>query len=292
MVSTLAMQTIEPTINDHLEGATYKTIAKALNYLAEHSAQRPALVDVARESSMSPDHFQRVFSAWAGLSPKQFLLALSAKRARIDLAHQVTLAEAADAAGLTGTGRLHDLFCKIEGMAPGQYKRGGVNMVLNYQVAEGKLGTFVVADTALGINHVHYLDDDTHALTWLQARLPAATYLNEPTPAIQYVVDYLRYGIAIPGTLALHLRGTPFQIQIWEALLAIPPGRLTSYGALAAHLGQHGASRAVGSAVGANPIAQLIPCHRVIQSLGGLGGYRWGLGRKAALIVAEMEQAT
>ncbi|MBS1583102.1 MAG: methylated-DNA--[protein]-cysteine S-methyltransferase [Bacteroidetes bacterium] len=263
----------------------YDRVAKAIAFIAEHRQQQPGLEQVAEVVHLSPAHFQRLFTDWAGVSPKKFLQYLTLQHAKRLLAEEGgTLFNAAHEVGLSGPGRLHDLFVRIEGMTPGEYKNGGEALTIDHHFAESRFGRLLVASTPKGICHLAFADDGDKALEAMQARFPNATYRQGTSPAQQEALRFFHMDWSAPDKLKLHLRGTPFQLKVWETLLHIPLGRLTTYGEIAGHIGQPEASRAVGTAIGENPVAFLIPCHRVIQSTGELSGYRWGRVRKQALI--------
>jgi AraC family transcriptional regulator of adaptative response/methylated-DNA-[protein]-cysteine methyltransferase len=259
----------------------YDRIARALRYLETHAKDRPSLERVAREVGLSPAHFQRLFTRFAGVSPKKFLQYLSLSEARKRLAAGESALQAAFHAGLSGSGRLHDLFVSIEGMTPGEYKAGGRGLSLEYQFAATPFGRVLVASSARGVVAVLFADHKERALTDLKRRFPQASYKRKATLLQEEALACLRG----QGKKArLHLKGTPFQLKVWEALLSIPPGALAPYSAVAQALRRPKALRAVGAAVGQNPIAVLIPCHRVIQKSGAFGGYHWESARKQALI--------
>ena len=204
--------------------------------------------------------------------------------------NQSTLFETAFETGLSGTGRLHDLFINIEGMTPGEYKNEGENLFINYSFAETQFGNILVASTAKGICHISFADDETIALAALKKMFPKANYKQVVDIAQQNVLYIFTHDWSKPDQIKLHLKGTAFQLKVWETLLKIPMGQLTSYGNIAKQIQNPNASRAVGTAIGDNPVAFLIPCHRIIQSSGIFGGYHWGQTRKAAIIGWEAVQ--
>ena len=198
--------------------------------------------------------------------------------------NKISLFDAAFETGLSGTGRLHDLFIKIEGMTPGEYKNGGENLSINYSFAESPFGNILVASTAKGICHLAFADDEQKALREFKANFPNA-HLKQMVDMIQQNALYIfTHDWSKLNQIKLHLKGTEFQVKVWEALLKIPMGKLSTYGSLAASIGKPKASRAAGTAIGDNPVAFLIPCHRVIQSTGSFGQYHWGSIRKTAII--------
>ena len=261
---------------------------------------------MAAAAHVSPFHFQRMFTAWAGVSPKTFARYLSLDHARHALRDGgASLLGAALDSGLSGPGRLHDLFVSVEGMTPGDYARGGAGLTIRYGYADSLFGRLFIASTPRGICHMAFEDaseDGGEGEDWgtgsedagierLHRMFPAADIM--PGDAALHDNAAAALAGAISGdwsrveTVRLHLSGSPFQIKVWEALLRIPPAALASYGDVAGLIGRPDASRAVAGAIGANPVAVLIPCHRVIRASGHLGGYAWGIARKQALIGRE-----
>jgi AraC family transcriptional regulator of adaptative response/methylated-DNA-[protein]-cysteine methyltransferase len=263
----------------------YNRIANAINYIQEHYREQPALETVAETIQLSPFHFQKLFTDWAGVSPKKFLQYISLSHAKNLLReNKATLFDAAYETGLSGTSRLHDLFVSIEGMTPGDYKNGGENLSINYSYAESPFGNILVASTPKGICHLAFADEDAEALQALKNRFPNASYKQMVDLIQQNALHIFKDDWNRPDQIKLHLKGSDFQLKVWESLLKIPAGRLATYGEIASHISKPAASRAVGTAVGDNPVAFLIPCHRVIQASGALGGYMWGPVRKTAII--------
>jgi len=263
----------------------YTRIADAIAYLRDHFKEQPDLDAVAAEVHLSPHHFQRMFTDWAGVSPKKFLQYLSLEHAKTVLQQsRASLFDAAFETGLSGTGRLHDLFVNIEGMTPGEYKNGGAQLDINYSYAECPFGNVLVASTHKGVCYMGFADDSEQAFQELAGRFPKAKF-RQMTDLIQQQALYIfTQDWSQLDQIKLHLKGSPFQLKVWETLLKIPMGQLVSYGEIATHIERPGASRAVGTAIGSNPVAFLIPCHRVIQASGQLGGYMWGTTRKTALL--------
>lgn len=263
----------------------YSRIAEAIAYIKDNFRNQPNLDEVAEQVHMSPFHFQRLFADWAGVSPKKFLQYISVEHAKAILKKdQATLFDAAFDTGLSGTGRLHDLFIKIEGMTPGEYKNGGESLAINYSYAESPFGNILVASTTKGICYIAFADDEQKALVDLQHHFPKAR-LKQMVDLVQQKALYIfTQDWSQIHQIKLHLKATDFQLKVWEALLKIPMGHLSTYGNIAAQLNNPNASRAVGTAIGSNPVAFLIPCHRVIQSTGTIGGYMWGPTRKTAII--------
>jgi AraC family transcriptional regulator, regulatory protein of adaptative response / methylated-DNA-[protein]-cysteine methyltransferase len=267
------------------EQMNYNRIAEAIEYIKTNFKEQPNLDAVAEKVHLSPFHFQRLFTDWAGVSPKKFLQYISVEHAKQILKEkQATLFDAAFETGLSGTGRLHDLFIKIEGMTPGEFKTGGENLQINYSYAESPFGNILVASTPKGICYMAFADNEQQALTNLMQHFPNA-HLKQMVDLIQQNALYIfTHDWSKLNKIKLHLKGTDFQLKVWEALLKIPMGKLSTYGSIAEEIKNPNASRAVGTAIGSNPVAFLIPCHRVIQSTGTFGGYMWGPTRKTAII--------
>ncbi|MFA7584423.1 MAG: methylated-DNA--[protein]-cysteine S-methyltransferase [Proteiniphilum sp.] len=263
----------------------YYRIAEAIEYIRSNFRKQPGLDEVAAQVHLSPFHFQRLFSEWAGTTPKKFLQYISLEHAKQLLKEQqATLFDTAFETGLSGTGRLHDLFIGIEGMTPAEYKNGGKNLLISYSFGDSPFGKVVVASTSKGICYMAFVEEETTVPEDLKRRFPRAVYqmksdLNQQNALSIFQSDWSRL-----SDIKLHLKGTPFQLKVWEALLKIPMGKLSTYGRIAAQIGNVGASRAVGTAIGSNPVSFLIPCHRVIQSSGNMGGYMWGTIRKTVMI--------
>ena len=263
----------------------YHRIAEAIDYIKQNFKKQPTLDEVAEKVHISPFHFQKLFTDWAGVSPKKFLQYISLKHAKQVLHHkQATLFDAAHATGLSGTGRLHDLFITFEGMTPGEYKNGGENLTINYSYAESPFGNMLVASTPKGICYMAFADDQKEAFSTFQQRFPRAHYRQMVDLLQQNALYIFTHDWRKLHQIKLHLKGTDFQLKVWETLLKIPMGALSTYGKIAQEIRNPSASRAVGTAIGSNPVAFLIPCHRVIQASGTLGGYHWGTTRKTAII--------
>ena len=267
------------------EQINFQRIAEAIEFLTQNFKQQPVLEDVARKVHLSPFHFQRMFSEWAGVSPKKFLQFLTIDYAKSLLKERgATLFDAAFETGLSGTGRLHDLFIQIEGMTPGEYKNGGAALSINYSFAESPFGNILVASTPKGICYMAFADDEQKALLELQQQFPQAAYKQMVDLTQQNALYIFTHDWSQLDHIKLHLKGTAFQLKVWEALLKIPIGALSTYKSIAEKINNPGALRAVGSAIGQNPVAFIIPCHRVIQSAGTFGNYHWGATRKTAMI--------
>lgn len=264
----------------------YKRIAASIEFFRQHFKSQPSLEAAAEHVHLSAFHFQRMFREWAGVTPKQFLQYLSVEHAKEMLKNTgATLFDTALETGLSGTGRLHDLFIKVEGMTPGEFKNGGELLDINYSFAESPFGNIIVASTQKGICHMAFADEGREAaFENLQALFPNARYTQIVDAIQQNALFIFGQDWSRLGEIKLHLKGTAFQIKVWETLLQVPSGGLTTYADLARKAGHKGASRAVGTAVGNNPVAFLIPCHRVIKATGELGQYHWGATRKNAII--------
>jgi AraC family transcriptional regulator of adaptative response/methylated-DNA-[protein]-cysteine methyltransferase len=270
---------------DDKEQSNYKRIAEAIQYIRENYKEQPGLDEIAAHVNLSPFHFQRLFTDWAGVSPKKFLQYISIQHAKELLNRkQPSLFDIADTIGLSSTSRLHDLFIKIEGMTPGEYKNGGADLFIQYNFSDTPFGKVIIASTANGICHLMFIENESDGLAHLQTVFPKANYTCVSNDMHENALLIFSMDWSKLKHIKLHLKGTDFQLKVWESLLKIPPGRLTSYGDIATAIQKPSASRAVGTAIGSNPIAFLIPCHRVIQSSGNMGGYMWGLNRKTAMI--------
>lgn len=267
------------------EEINYERIAKAIEYIKIHFKEQPNLDLLAEKVNLSPFHFQRLFTEWAGVSPKKFLQYVSVNHAKSLLkTEQTNLFEVAFETGLSGTSRLHDLFVNIEGMTPAEYKNGGIELTINFNFSSTHFGKLLTASTPKGVCYMAFYEDETTALKLLKAKFPNAKYQEKLDNLQQNALFIFQNDWSKLKDVKLHLKGTDFQLKVWEALLKIPMGKLSTYGKLADELGNPNASRAVGTAIGSNPIAFLIPCHRVIQSSGTFGGYMWGNTRKTAII--------
>jgi AraC family transcriptional regulator of adaptative response/methylated-DNA-[protein]-cysteine methyltransferase len=268
----------------------YHIVAKAIEYISSNFRQQPELEEIAAHVHISAGHLQRIFTEWAGISPKQFLKYISAEYAASLLQKQSTLFDTAIETGLSGTGRLHDLFITIQAMTPAEYKHGGSGLSIEYSMHNTPFGDLFIASTTRGICYAAFADHGLEAaLKELQIIFPQAVYMHQADNAMHHKAAATLNGEQ--HKVDLHIKGTPFQIQIWQALLNIKSGNIISYAGLAELVGNARAQRAAGTAVGANPVAMLIPCHRVILTSGKHGNYHWGslrktliLGREAALI--------
>ena len=274
-----------PVTDFHQLSEDYLRIEQAIQYLEKHANTQPELNEVASAVGLSEYHFQRIFSRWAGISPKRFLQFLTKESAKDLLAQSENLLDTTYGVGLSSLGRLHDLFVTTEAVTPGQYKSGGAGLTIRYGLHDTPFGKALIGTTERGICHFGFVgNSEGNAIdelyeNWQQAKM--FEDYNMTAPLVEPIFDL---GKRVKTPLHLHLRGTNFQLKVWEALLRIPPGAVTSYQGLAKQAGHPGASRAVGTALGRNPIAVLIPCHRVIRKLGEFGNYRYGVARKKALL--------
>ncbi|MEQ6118802.1 methylated-DNA--[protein]-cysteine S-methyltransferase [Reichenbachiella sp. MALMAid0571] len=267
------------------EDINYHRIAEAINYIRLNHTRQPSLDEIAESVHLSPFHFQRLFTDWAGVSPKKFLQYISVQHAKRILNNtQTSLFDAAYETGLSGTGRLHDLFVNIEGMTPGEYKNKGENLSINFSYNTSLFGNILIATTHKGVCQISFADDKKIAFLELKQRFSNAIFQERTDQIQQSALQIFSQDWNTIGQVKLHLKGTDFQLKVWEALLKIPMGKLVTYGHIAKEIEKPAASRAVGTAIGSNPVAFLIPCHRVIQSTGIFGGYMWGTTRKTAII--------
>jgi len=261
----------------------FDRIARAIRYIAAHRLDQPDLDAVAAHVGLSPYHFQRLFTRWAGVSPKRFLGFLTVQHARALLAQDASVLDAALDVGLSGPSRLHDLFVSFEAMTPGEAKNGGASLTINYSVLDTPFGAAVAMTTPKGICGLEFIELHEDPRARAQQRWPGAHLVKGFEPDLAERL----FAPTPQSPIRLHLKGTNFQIQVWQALMSIAPGRLTTYKRIAERVCSAKAARAVGGAVGANPVAVLIPCHRVIKESGAVEGYRWGSERKRALIAWE-----
>jgi AraC family transcriptional regulator of adaptative response/methylated-DNA-[protein]-cysteine methyltransferase len=272
------------------ETRDYDRIARAIEFLRANSARQPDLAAAARHVHLSEYHFQRLFTRWAGVSPKRFLQYLTVHQAKARIVRS-GITDILDDTGLSGAGRLHDLFTSIEAVSPGEYRRAGAGLTVTFGVHETPFGDCVVGTTARGVCCMRFSPRPQQAAAILRADWPEAILVRDDMSTrdlVSRIFEPFANGHRAP--LALLVKGTNFQIQVWRALLAIPLGRLTTYSALGREIGHPNAARAIGNAVGANPIAWLIPCHRVIRESGEFGNYRWGEARKAVMLGWEAAQ--
>lgn len=267
----------------------YPRVTAALDFLGDRWRDHPDLDAAARAAGLSPHHFQRVFTRWVGVSPKRYVGALAHSEARSAIDEGASVLDAAFEAGLSGPGRLHDLFIAHEAVTPGEAKRRGAGLSFAWGQAPTPFGDGIFLIAPRGLSALAFADPDTEtAFADLVARYPAADYVRDDTAAQDWSA---RIFSGTGGPIPLALYGTPWQRQVWRALLSIPSGSTTTYRAIASEVCTPKASRAVGAAVGANPVSWLIPCHRVLASDGRLTGYHWGVARKRAMLVYEAMSA-
>lgn len=281
-----------PELTRETSPTDFERIGRAIEFLDAEFREQPGLGDLASELNLSPFHLQRLFRRWAGVSPKSFLQLVTHAHARELLEGHASVLDTAYEVGLSGPGRLHDLFVKVEAMTPGEVKSMGAGLIMRWGVHETPFGSGLYVMSPRGFAGLAFAEKAAgsvaDALADMQSRWPLATFVEDASASR----DLARrlYGDN-PGAITVDLCGTPFQLQVWQALLAIPEGRPVTYSDLAAHIGKPKAVRAVGTAVGRNPISWLIPCHRVLRTSGALGGYHWGLTRKRAMIAWESVHA-
>jgi AraC family transcriptional regulator of adaptative response/methylated-DNA-[protein]-cysteine methyltransferase len=273
-----------------MSDSDFTRVARAIHYLCGQVREQPSLAEVAAQAGVSEFHFQRIFQKWAGISPKRFLQYLTLREAKELLLESRSVLEASLELGLSSPSRLHDLFVTVERMTPGQFKERGQGLTLQWDAVPTPFGPALLAVLEGRLCGLAFLEgeDPAPALADLAGRWPRARLQRDAgvvQPFAAALDSRLQGGPARP--LALVLKGTEFQLKVWEALLRIPEGRVLAYGDLARQVGEPGAVRAVSTAVGQNPVAYLIPCHRVIQASGALGDYHWGPGRKRAMLALE-----
>jgi len=272
----------------------YSRIARVIRYLDENATRQPDLDELAGVAKLSRFHFHRLFSAWAGATPKDFLQCLTLENARVALREGSSVLDAAVDVGLSGPGRLHDLCVTLEAASPGEIKSGGAGIDIVCGVAASPFGECVVASTPRGVCHLSFVEDGSRAsaIAALRAEWPAARLSRDDRTAENLLRSIFTTDTgARPRHLRAFVKATAFKLRVWRALVDVPFGCLVSYGRLAAAAGSPAAARAVGSAVAANPVAFLIPCHRVIRETGVVGRYRWGAARKRQLIAWETAKA-
>lgn len=264
---------MEKTYHGHI-------IERAIHYITDNYRLQPSLEEVSNHVHLSKYHFQRLFQEWAGVTPKQFLQFITVEHAKRCLEEgQSTLATAYDV-GLSGNGRLHDMFIKIESCTPGEFQKRGKGLQLRYQVIDSPFGEMVIAESDLGITQMEFLQENESPLELLEAIFPEAHFHKQLGTYGLRVQHYISTWKIPEKRIVLDLRGTPFQIRVWRALLSVPSAQLVAYGDIARAINEPNAVRAVATAIGKNPIAYLIPCHRVIRESGEMGGYGWGRGKK------------
>jgi AraC family transcriptional regulator of adaptative response/methylated-DNA-[protein]-cysteine methyltransferase len=264
----------------------YQIMRRAIDLIDTHPETALSLEALAAVMNLSPAHFQRLFSQWVGVSPKRYQQYLALDQAKDLLRERHTTLATADAVGLSGSGRLHDLFLRWEAMSPGDYAKGGEGLTIHWGWFDSPFGPALVMGTDKGICGIGFASEtgEAEAMTDLKGRWPKAAFVEDT----ERLRPWVGAAFGVNGeTTPLHLIGAPFQIKVWEALLAIPSGHVTTYSDIAGAIGHPKAVRAVGTAVGRNPISLLIPCHRALRKSGGLGGYHWGLPVKRAILAYE-----
>jgi AraC family transcriptional regulator, regulatory protein of adaptative response / methylated-DNA-[protein]-cysteine methyltransferase len=271
----------------------YERIERAIVYIQENVEKQPKLEAVAEHIGLSPYHFQRLFQRWAGVTPKQFLEYLTVKQAKILLQQSMSVMDASLESGLSGPGRLHDQFVSIEAVSPGEYKSRGAMMDVSYAFHESPFGQVLLATTSRGILALSFVDDSNKELELgkLKKDWSEAKFIEEKVTSKRLIKRLFYEGGCQQEKLLLSIRGTNFQVKVWNALLNIPEGNIVSYQTIANSISKPKSVRAVASAIGANPVAYIIPCHRVLRSSGELGGYRWGMQRKQLMLAREFAQA-
>ncbi|HEX2336885.1 MAG TPA: bifunctional helix-turn-helix domain-containing protein/methylated-DNA--[protein]-cysteine S-methyltransferase [Hyphomicrobiaceae bacterium] len=287
--SQLATSAVEAPLSSDRSG-DYDLIRRAIAFLTETWVEQPSLERLAQHLGLSPAHCQKLFKRWCGLSPKEFVQAITVDHARGLLGGSASILETAYEVGLSGAGRLHDLFVSHEAMTPGDYKRRGEGLQMAYGFHASPFGEALLVATDRGVAGLAFVNEDKgetrqHALADMTQRWPKAHYAEAPdktAPYAKVIFNASKWSKDQPVRLVMI--GTDFDVRVWETLLKIPMGRAVSYTDIARHIGSPSASRAVGSAVGRNPISFVVPCHRVLRGDGNLGGYHWGLTRKRALI--------
>lgn len=269
----------------------YEVVARAIEFIRSNARHQPSLAEISDNLGLSDFHLQRIFSEWAGVSPKRFLQYVTKEYARQALRNTGDLLSVTQDAGLSSTGRLHDLMVTCEAMSPGEIKSRGAGLEIRFGEAPTPFGNALIAWTQRGICHLGFVEGEAsaNAVDGLKQDWPGTTFVHDRQRALQLAATIFH---ANPSAQPLHLllRGTNFQIKVWEALISVEPGEMVSYSQLAKMVGAPKASRSVGTAIGKNNIALLIPCHRVIRETGEIGGYRWGPDRKAALLAREGAQ--
>ncbi len=263
----------------------FAVIRRAIDLIDVAGAEPLTLEDLAREMNMSPAHFQRVFSRWVGVSPKRYQQYLTLDNAKTLLRDRFTTLDTSVELGLSGSGRLHDLFLRWEAMSPGEFGRKGSGLTISFGTFASPFGPAIAMGTDRGLCGLAFTEETgpAHAMADLRSRWPDATFIEAPDRLEHWVTA----AFEMRGETALHMIGAPFQIKVWEALLRIPSGHVSTYSEIAKSIGSDRAVRAVGTAVGRNPVIWLIPCHRALRKSGALGGYHWGLPVKRALLAYE-----
>lgn len=289
-VHTATMRFMPAALPDNfVDSRDFARIAKAIRFIDEHFREQPSLEDVAAHAGLSEFHFNRLFRRWAGVTPKQYLAAVTGAAARDALAGNASVLDAAYAVGLSGPGRLHDLVVTLDAMTPGEMKAGGAGLTVRFGYSNTPFGKALFASTNRGLLHLGFVDvgGESAALDTLRVRASRATFERDDDVA-RGLAKRIWGGASGKGApLRVNVSGTNFQLKVWQALIDLGSRKRTHYGEIASMIGSAAACRAVGSAVGANPVAWLIPCHHVLRKSGGLGGYHWGEDRKRAMLAWE-----
>ncbi len=267
----------------------YRKMAEVINYLSQHYAEQPSLEQMASVVDLSPHHFQRKFKAWVGVTPKSFIQYLTFDNAEVMLARGNSILDVTHKLGLSSPSRLHDLCLKIKAASPGEIKNGGEGLTIDYGFGFSPFGECLIASSPRGIVKLVFVDASNRDQTTneLCSEWPQAIIRHNDQFAMNLIEKIFNYENNEASPLGAHIKGTQFQLRVWSALLKTAPGELISYGQLAQNIGNPAAARAVGTAVANNPLAFLIPCHRVIRGTGVIGQYRWGSGRKRIMIAYE-----
>jgi AraC family transcriptional regulator of adaptative response/methylated-DNA-[protein]-cysteine methyltransferase len=278
-IHRMDMKATPPVTEGFLDSREFARMTRAIEFIEREFQRQPRLAEVAQHVRLSEFHFNRLFRRWTGLTPKQYLAEVTSRAAGGALSAEPSVLDAAHAVGLSGGGRLHDLTVTLDAMTPGEIRAGGAGVTIQYGIANTPFGSAFIAQTARGLCRLAFVEpgDDTTELKALRTAWPRAEFLRDDARSAELAATIWGHRTA---TLPLAVRGTNFQVQVWRALLELEPGTTVSYSALARMLGRPESARAVGNAVGANPIAWVIPCHRVLRAGGQLGGYRWGTARK------------
>lgn len=272
------------------ENIDYRRIEKAILFIEENFQTQPSVKEVADHVALSEFHFNRLFSKWAGTSPQRFMRFLTKEFAKEKLAESANLLEATFESGLSSSSRLHDLFVSYEAMTPAQFKSKGEGLTVHYGIHETPFGECLIAITERGITDFRFLEEDSKSfiINELQQDFEKATLIFDNNFTKPFIEQIFYESTNTTEPITLLMRGTNFQIKVWEALLKIPFGQIVSYETIANAIGKPTAQRAVGTAIGSNRLGYIIPCHRVLQKVGGIGGYRWGTTRKKAILGWEM----
>ena len=278
---------VTPITDAFVDSREFARMTRAIEFIEREYHRQPRLTDIARHVGLSEFHFNRLFRRWTGLTPKQYLAEITSRAAGKALQDEPSVLDAAHSVGLSGGGRLHDLTVTLEAMTPGEIRAGGEGVRIRYGVTATPFGSALLAETPRGLCRLAFIDDEgveddgATELKTLRVLWPRAEFIRDDVRAAELAATvWSSSGGHRTATFPLAVTGTNFQVQVWRALLELEPGETVTYGALARKLGRPDAARAVGTAVGANPIAWVIPCHRVLRAGGVLGGYRWGPARK------------